>query len=162
MIEKGILRQELSHVVACNSAAESKALNDKPGPFMIIASSGMCTGGRIVHHLRHNLWRPETAVIFVGYQGWGTLGRQIVEGSERVKIFGDPIKVNAQVATINGFSGHAGQSELVNWFDSLAASRPRLVLTHGEDRSRTALAGLLQQRYEIEALLPQYGETLSF
>jgi len=161
MMQSGILRREMSHVVASNDSSESKALNDKAGPLMIIAGSGMCTGGRILHHLRHNLWRSETAVIFVGYQGWGTLGRRIVEGAERVKIFGDPVIVNAQVATINGFSGHAWQSELVQWYNSLAASQPRLVLTHGEDRSRSALATLLEDRYGVQAMLPQQYETLS-
>ena len=107
---------------------------------MIIAGSGMCTGGRILHHLRHNLWRPEASVIFVGYQAEGSLGREITEGAERVRIFGDTIQVNAQVATINGFSGHAGQSELVQWYDHMAASKPKLILTHGEDGSRRALA----------------------
>ena len=137
------------------------ALNETPGPLMIIAGSGMCTGGRILHHLRHNLWKPETAVVFVGYQGQGSLGRILVDGAEQVKIFGEPVQVKAQVATINGYSGHAGQSELVQWFESLADARPRLILTHGEEKSRAALADLLQRRYGVEATLPEHGDKLS-
>lgn len=160
LVESGQLRRELSQVVACSDASESMALNDTPGPMMTIAGSGMCMGGRILHHLRHNLWRRETAVIFVGYQAQGSLGRRIVDGAETAKIFGEPIRVRAQVATINGYSGHAGQAELVDWYDAMSAAHPLLILTHGEERSRTAFARVMQQRYGVEAVLPDHGETL--
>jgi metallo-beta-lactamase family protein len=125
------------------------SLNERPGSFMIIAGSGMCTAGRILHHLRHNLWRPEAAVIFVGYQDEGPLGRRIVEGADEVRIFGETIAVKARIATINGFSGHARQSELVEWFDSLLGSHLRLVIAHGEDKSRKALAKIINERYHL-------------
>lgn len=154
LIRSGELRRELEHVTAIASSQESMQLHEMPGPFMVIAGSGMCTGGRIMHHLRHNLWKPEAAVIFVGYQGSGSLGRRLVDGAQKMKIFGQPVAVNAHIATISGFSGHAGQSELVRWFDTLASSRPRLMLTHGEDESRAALASVIAERYGIQAILP--------
>ncbi len=120
----------------------------------------MCTAGRILHHLRHNLWRPTTAVLFVGYQAEGSLGRRLVEGADEVKIFGETIAVKARIATINGFSGHAGQSELVDWFDSLAGSRPRLVITHGEEKSRKALANIIEDRYQLRPVLPSEGQAV--
>jgi metallo-beta-lactamase family protein len=156
----GQLARELDHVKPIESAQESMSLNEMPGPFMIIAGSGMCTAGRILHHLRHNLWRPETGLIFVGYQGAGSLGRRLVDGAPQVKIFGEPVAVKARIATINGFSGHAGQSELVQWFDSLAGSRPRVVITHGEEESRVALAGVISGRYDLAPVLPMENQVI--
>ncbi len=160
LTRSGELARELDHVKPIETAQESMELNEMPGPFMIIAGSGMCTAGRILHHLRHNLWRPETAVIFVGYQAEGSLGRQLVEGAPQVKIFGETIAVKARLTTINGFSGHAGQSELVAWFDSLSGSRPQLVITHGEDKSRQALAKIINERYHLQPVLPTEGQTM--
>ena len=154
LARSGQLAQELDHVTLIESAQDSMNLNELPGPFMIIAGSGMCTAGRILHHLRHNLWRPETSVLFVGYQAEGSLGRRLVEGADEVKIFGEPIAVKARIATINGFSGHAGQSELVEWFDSLSGSRPRVVITHGEDKGRRALAKIINEQYHLRPVLP--------
>jgi metallo-beta-lactamase family protein len=160
LTRNGQLARELDHVTMIESAQESMALNEKSGPLMIIAGSGMCTAGRILHHLRHNLWRPETSVLFVGYQAEGSLGRRLVEGADEVKIFGETIAVKARIATINGFSGHAGQTELVEWFDSLAGSHPRLVITHGEDKSRKALAKIINERYHVRPVLPTEGQTI--
>ncbi len=160
LARSGQLAQELDQVSLIESTQDSMNLNEMPGPFMIIAGSGMCTAGRILHHLRHNLWRPETSVLFVGYQAEGSLGRRIVEGADEVKIFGEPVAVKARIATINGFSGHAGQSELVAWFDSLAGSRPRVVITHGEDKSREALAKVIDERHHLRPVLSAQGQTL--
>ena len=160
MVNSGELHRQLDHVTPVETGQESMSLNEMPGPFMVIAGSGMCNAGRILHHLRHNLWRPETAVIFVGYQGAGTLGRRLIEGAKSVKIFGEPVAVNAQIATISGLSGHAGQSELVQWFDSLAGSRPRVVITHGEDESRAALAGVIAERYGLTPVLPVENQVM--
>src|SRR5690606_35269577 len=123
------LRRDLATLVLCETSDESRAPNDIRGTCAIIAGSGMCTGGRILHHLRHNLWRPETAVLIVGYQAEGTLGRALVDGARTVKIFGEPIAVKASIHTINGLSAHAGQSELLEWLEPLASGRPRVVLT---------------------------------
>ncbi|HQM53038.1 MAG TPA: MBL fold metallo-hydrolase, partial [bacterium] len=162
---KGLLREQLSRddlatLRATVRTEESMAINDRPGPCLVLAGSGMCTGGRILHHLRHNLWKPETHVLIVGYQGRGTLGRLLVEGSKRVTIFGEPIAVKARIHTLGGFSSHAGQEDLLAWFDALAPARPRLVLTHGEDHAREALAARIRERHGIEALLVEEGATV--
>lgn len=158
--ERRRLRRDLASLVTCETADESRALNDKKGPCVIIAGSGMCTGGRILHHLRHNLWRRETAVLIVGYQSVGTLGRALVDGVDPVTIFGEPIAVRASVHTINGLSAHAGQSGLLEWLAPLAAARPRVVLTHGEERGRAALARKVEALHGIRCELPAFGETV--
>ncbi len=144
----------------CETADESKGLNDIPGPCLIMAGSGMCTAGRILHHLKHNLWRPETTVIIVGYQSPGSLGRLLVDGRDQVSIFGEKIAVRATVRSLGGFSAHAGQSDLLNWFSSLAPARPRLTLIHGEERGRKPLARLMQERFNITPELPTTGDVL--
>jgi metallo-beta-lactamase family protein len=154
MQKSGELRQHLQTAHFCPSAEDSRALNLTPGPCLIMAGAGMCTGGRILHHLRHNLSKPETTVIFVGYQGHGSLGRLLVEGHETVTIFGEKIPVRASVHTFGGLSGHAGQSDLMHWIDALAPSRPRVLLTHGEDRARKPLGKLIKERHRLPVEYP--------
>jgi metallo-beta-lactamase family protein len=120
----------------------------------------MCNGGRILHHFKHGLWRPETTVLIVGYQGEGTLGRQLVDGKPTVKIFGEEIAVKARIHTLNGFSAHAGQTELLKWFSHLAPSKPQVVLTHGEAKGREPLAALIQQRFGLKAALPFQNDVI--
>jgi metallo-beta-lactamase family protein len=139
------------------TAEESKRLNDAKGPMVIIAANGMCTGGRILHHLRHHLPKPESHVAIVGYQGQGTLGRRLVDGAKEVSIFGQHLPVRAKVHTLGGFSAHAGQTGLANWAAPLQALRPRLFLTHGEDGPRKDLQRLLRGRFALDAELPYYG-----
>ena len=142
------------------TAADSMKLNDLPGPVLIMAGSGMCNGGRILHHLKHGLWKPETTVLIVGFQGEGTLGRMLVDGAPTVRIMGEEIAVKARIHTLNGFSAHAGQSELLQWFSHLAPSKPQVVLTHGEARGREPLAALIQQRYGLKPVLPFQGDVI--
>ena len=148
------------HVKPSPTAQDSMALNEAPGPCLIMAGSGMCTAGRILHHLRHGLPQPETSVMIVGFQGEGTLGRQLVDGAEQVKIFGEAINVRARIHTLNGFSAHAGQSGLLDWFKFLAPSKPQVILTHGEARGREPLARLLNERHGLEAVLPAQGDVV--
>jgi metallo-beta-lactamase family protein len=148
------------YVRTAETPQESMALNDAVGPCLIMAGAGMCNAGRILHHLKHGLWRPETIVMIVGYQAEGTLGRQLVDGAKQVSIFGEKVAVRAAVHTLNGFSAHAGQSELAAWFAHLAPANPRLVLTHGEPRARQPLGALLKQRHGCEPLLPLQGESV--
>ncbi len=155
------LRDALKTVRFSQTADESKSINDVPGPCLILAGSGMCTAGWILHHLKHNLWRPETTVIFVGYQAPGTLGRLLIDGRPQVSVFGEKIAVNATIRSLGGFSAHAGQSDLVNWYACLAGSRPRTTLVHGEERGRKPLARIIKQRWNIDCDLPFTGETLS-
>lgn len=123
-------------------SAESKAINQFTGGAVIIAGSGMCTGGRIRHHLKHNLWRREASVVFVGYAAHGTLARRIIDGDETVRIFGEEIKVRARVYTIGGFSAHADQQELLNWHRKTGQPETTF-LVHGEEESMHVFAGLL-------------------
>jgi metallo-beta-lactamase family protein len=160
MQQSGELREHLETVQFCPTADDSRALNDVKGPCMIMAGAGMCTGGRILHHFRHNLARPETKVLFVGYQGHGSLGRMIVDGKKAVSIFGEKIPVRASVHTFGGLSGHAGQSDLLRWLDSFAASQPRVFLTHGEERGRQPLGKIIEERYKLQVNFPKLGETI--
>ena len=160
MNENGELKTDLSHVNFSSTADESRALNFIEGTCMIIAGAGMCNAGRILHHLRHNLWKPETSVVIVGYQGGGTLGRMLVDGAKEVRIFGEKIAVKAKIHSLGGLSAHAGQSDLLRWFDKVAPSKPQLVLSHGEDKGRQPLAALIRQKYGIVAVLPEYGQRI--
>lgn len=121
------------------TADASRAINQMPSGAMIIAGSGMCTGGRIMHHLKHNLWRPDAHVIISGYQAPGTLGRKLVDGRDKVRIWGDQIKVRATIHTVGGLSAHADQQGLVDWYATFK-NAPPVLLVHGEKRSAEALA----------------------
>jgi len=143
------------------SPEESRKLNDLWCCAVIIAASGMCTGGRILHHLRHNLWRHGTQVVIVGYQAKGSLGRRLVEGAKRVTIFGEPIIVRSRIHTLGGLSAHAGQSELIQWAGAYRNQQPRVFLNHGEDNPRAALAAALRQRFGYHVELPAHASTHS-
>jgi metallo-beta-lactamase family protein len=136
--------------------AESMTINRISGGAVIMAGSGMCTGGRIRHHLRHNLWRPEASVIFVGYAAAGTLGRQIIDGAKRVELFGEDISVRAHVHTISGFSAHADQGGLLAWQDRIAGKQA-IFLVHGEPPAMKSFAALLKApRVEMPRLHEQF------
>ncbi len=142
------------------TAQDSMALNQEKGPCLVMAGSGMCTGGRILHHLKQNLWRPQAHVLIVGFQSYGSLGRRLVDGAESVKIFGEEIAVKASIHTLGGFSAHAGQGGLMRWLEPLARHRPRIVLTHGEDRGREPLAALIEKTHGIRPEKPLQGEVI--
>ena len=160
MQKSGELRAELKTVQFCPSGEDSRALNDVKGPCMIMAGAGMCTGGRILHHFRHNLARPGTTGLFVGYQREGSLGRLMVDGNPVVTIFGEKIPVRASVHTFGGLSGHAGQSDLLRWLASFAVSGPRVFLTHGEERGRKPLGKLIKERHKLRVDYPGLNETI--
>jgi metallo-beta-lactamase family protein len=160
MRESGELQENLETVQFCPTAADSRALNHLQGACLIMAGAGMCTGGRILHHFRHNLARPGTTVLIVGYQGHGSLGRKLVDGKKVVTIFGEKIPVRASVHTFGGLSGHAGQSDLLRWLESLAPSRPQVFLTHGEERARKPLGKLIEERYQLRVDYPGFREAI--
>ena len=151
---------DLQSLKLCVTAEDSKKINDQPGPCLVMAGAGMCTAGRIMHHLKANLWKPETHVVIVGYQSEGSLGRRLVDGEKLVSIFGEKIAVKAQVHTLGGFSAHAGQTDLLAWFNVIAPSRPRVVLTHGENEPREILAQKIQQRFKLKPQLPELNEVI--
>jgi metallo-beta-lactamase family protein len=161
MVRLGVIKGDLSRIKVSVSSDESKALNNIYGPCMIMAGAGMCNAGRILHHLRHNLPKPETTVMIVGYQGNGSLGRRLLDGEKTVRIFGEEIEVNAKIASMGGLSAHAGQSDLIKWFNSVSESRPKLVLTHGEDRSRIPLAEIILKKYGITPVIPEFGDIIT-
>jgi metallo-beta-lactamase family protein len=160
MQKSGELREKLDTVKFCQSADDSRRLNEVDGPCLIMAGAGMCTGGRILHHFRHNLARPGTTVLFVGYQGHGSLGRMIVDGKKEVTIFGEKIPVQASVHTFGGLSGHAGQTDLLRWLESFADSGPRVLLTHGEERGRKPLGKLIKEQCKLRVDYPGMDETI--
>ena len=159
-IAQNPVREDLSTLKVCPTAEDSKKINDQLGPCLVMAGAGMCNAGRILHHLKANLWKPETHVIIVGYQGDGSLGRRLVNGEKLVSIFGEKIAVKAQIHTLGGFSAHAGQTDLLAWFNVIAPSQPRVVLTHGENPQREILAKLIEQRYQLRPQLPELHEVV--
>ncbi|MGD9875099.1 MAG: MBL fold metallo-hydrolase RNA specificity domain-containing protein [Kiritimatiellia bacterium] len=143
-----------------NSAEQSKAINSIRGSAIIIAGSGMCTGGRIKHHLKNNISRDECTVLFIGYQAVGTLGRIIADGAEEVRILGETIPVRAQIAKIGGFSGHADQTELMKWVTSLEEKPKRIFVTHGEPEAAAAFAKILRTEMNTEVTVPDYQDAV--
>ena len=140
------------------SADESKAINDDPTPKIIISASGMCEAGRIKHHLKHNLWRPESTILFVGYQAEGTLGRRILSGEKTVKIFGEEIGVHAEIRKLNAFSGHADQNGLLDFVEGFNKKPKRIFLVHGEYKGQQVLAEVIKSRFGIDAVIPERSE----
>ncbi len=160
LARRGQFQEDLKNVRFLTTADESRRLNEIDGPAVVIAGSGMCNGGRILHHLKHHLWREETVVVFVGYQSEGTLGRALVTGSKVVAIYGERIRVAARIHTLGGFSAHAGRTELLGWADAAIGAGTRVVLTHGEDKPRAALAEAIRERFRIDATLPARGDVI--
>jgi metallo-beta-lactamase family protein len=158
--KRGLLPLDRTIFKPSVTANDSKKINDVKGPCVVLAGAGMCNAGRILHHLKQNLDNPATHVVIVGFQGHGSLGRRLVEGQKEVSIFGERIPVRASVHTLNGFSGHADQSELLKWFSTLAPAKPKVILTHGEDRGRGALAKLIHQRHKLTAAVPRQGDVI--
>lgn len=158
--KKGLLPLDRTIFKPSVTANDSKKINEVQGPCVVLAGAGMCNAGRILHHLKQNLSNPTTHVLIVGFQGYGSLGRRLVEGQEVVSIFGERIPVRARVHTLNGFSGHADQNDLLKWFSALAPGKPKVFLTHGEDRGRTGLAKKIQQRFKLTPMLPKQGEVI--
>ncbi len=138
---------------------ESKALNDLRGPFLVISASGMCEAGRILHHLRNNIENPRNTILITGFQAENTLGRKLVDRLPEVSIFGEPMRLRAEVATINELSGHADQRELLEWIKPAANALKRIFLVHGEPTQSAALAQAIRDRYGIETVIPTRGQS---
>lgn len=141
------------------TADESKLLNEDKTPSIIISASGMCEVGRIKHHLKHNLWNPNSTILFVGYQAPGTLGYSIVNGAEKVKIFGEEIAVNARIEYLEGYSGHADQDGLMNFIYSFIKKPKQIFLVHGEEESQDVLKEKIETETNLPVVIAEYGET---
>ena len=136
---------------------ESKAINFEEQPKVIISASGMCEAGRIRHHLKHNLWRPECTILFVGYQSVGTLGRSLIEGADEVRLFGEPIQVRARIRQMAGLSGHADKDGLIEWLQGFEEKPKKVFVVHGEDSVCTAFTECLKIEYGQRAYAPYSG-----
>lgn len=139
----------------------SRAINNLKASCLILAASGMCTAGRIKHHLVHNISRPESTILFIGYQAVGTLGRHILEGQNPVRILGQERPVAARIASISGFSAHADQRGLLDWLGQLQEPPRQVILIHGEEAASQALQGCIEERYGYPVHRPGYGETIA-
>ena len=139
-------------------ASESKKLNDLRGPFIVISASGMCEQGRILHHLRNNLEDPRNTVLITGFQAQDTLGRKLVEKWQDVRIFGEPVRVRAEIANLDELSGHADQRELLAWIKPMVPHLKKVFLVHGEPAQSQALAGLLKAEHGLDVTIPARGE----
>ncbi len=140
------------------SREDSKRLNSREGPMVIISASGMLTGGRVLHHLKRRLPDPDTTLLFVGYQAEGTLGRRILEGAREVTVHGDTVPVHARVSEVPALSAHADQRGLLEWAGTLSSPPRAIFLVHGEPAAREALAAALRSRYSWDVRLPSEGE----
>lgn len=136
------------------TAEESQALNEMDGPLIVISASGMCDAGRIKHHLKHNLWNPANHVVIIGYQAKGTLGRELVDGARKVRIFREEVSVQAKVHTLGGFSAHADQQGLLDWIGRMPNSASRLFVVHGEEPVSKEFASKLQERFAFTVEVP--------
>lgn len=142
------------------SVAQSKAINHINGTVAIIAGSGMCTGGRVKHHLKHNISRPESTILFVGYQAVGTLGRIILDGAEEVRIHGETYPVRAKIKRIHGFSAHGDYHEMMKWMDGLQQPPKKIFVTHGEEESAMSYAKRLKEHLQCEVDVPEYQDVV--
>ena len=158
LIKRGDNPLEFPGLEFTRTADESKALNLRDESSIVISASGMCEVGRIKHHLKHNLWNPNSTILFVGYQAPGTLGRRIVDGAKTVKIFGEEIAINARVEYIEGYSGHADQEWLMNFIYSFIKKPKHIFLVHGEHEGQLVLKEKIEQDAKIPVTIPAFGE----
>ena len=156
----GIL-SDFSALTYIREASESKKLNDLHGPFVVISASGMCEAGRILHHLRNNIEDPRNTVLITGFQAENTLGRKLVERWPEVNIFGEPMRVRAEIASLLELSGHADQCELLEWMKPIAPGLKRVFLVHGELPAQQTLAKLIEQHYHIPVEIPARGTSVT-
>ncbi|MBP5703027.1 MAG: MBL fold metallo-hydrolase [Lachnospiraceae bacterium] len=157
LVKQGINPISFAGLKLAITSEESRDINFIEEPKVIISASGMCEAGRIRHHLKHNLWRPECTILFVGYQANGTLGRAIVEGAETVKLFGEEIEVRARIEQLRGLSGHAGKSGLIWWISQFTEKPKKVFIVHGEDSVATQFAETLKIEYGQRAVAPYSG-----
>lgn len=157
LVHKGINPLTFAGLKLAITSDESKQINFDDKPKVIISASGMCEAGRIRHHLKHNLWRPECTILFVGYQAVGTLGRVLVEGTKEVKLFGEAVEVRAQIKQLAGLSGHADKEGLIAWLEAFETKPQRVFVVHGEDSVCNVFAECLKSEHGQKAYAPYSG-----
>ena len=159
LVKKGINPISFPGLHLSITSSDSVAINFNEEPKVIISAAGMCDAGRIRHHLKHNLWRPECTILFAGYQAVGTLGRSITEGREEVKLFGESIEVKARIEKIEGISGHADETGLLEWVGSFMEKPSQVFVVHGDDTVCDAFAETVKETYGINAMAPFSGSS---
>lgn len=159
--DRSFLKDFLPHLIVSNTPEESMSINKIKKGAIIIAGSGMCTGGRIRHHFKHRIWDKKTTVIFAGFQAKQTLGRLLVDGLKHIKMFGEEFIVRARIETLGGFSAHAGQATLIEWASGFV-NHPQLFLVHGEPESQDVLAQKLWAEKKIRSIIPSRGQSFAF
>lgn len=150
---------DLDNLKLINNINDSISLNTSLEPKVIISASGMCDAGRILHHLKHYLWKVNSSIIFTGYQAYYTNGRKILDGEEHIQLLGENIKVNAQIVKIEGFSGHADKRTLTSWVSTIKGLK-KVIISHGEPASSEHFAGIVETLAECEVLIPELNETV--
>ncbi len=158
LLSKGIDPIRFEGLKLSLTSFDSRAINEDTAPKVIISASGMCEAGRIRHHLKHNLWRSDSTILFVGYQSEGTVGRKLVDGATTVKLFGEEIAVHAKIETLAGISGHADQEMLLNWLTSMKIPPKKVFVNHGDDTVCDTFASLISQQVGVEAVAPFSGD----
>ena len=156
LVEQGINPIGFDSLRLSVTSSDSIAINGDRSRKIILSASGMCEAGRIRHHLKHNLWRPENTILFVGYQSVGTLGRKLLDGAESIQLFGEEVQVNAKIAQIDGFSSHADRDMLLDWLKG--PSPETLFVNHGEEETAVAFADLAEKTYGCRAEAPMTGD----
>ncbi len=157
-LQKGEDPLKLPNLKFSETSRDSMQLNDIQGSAVVISASGMANAGRIKHHLRHNIWKEGASVVFVGFQAQGTPGRKIVDGAEEIRILGETLAVNARIFTINGFSAHAGQTQVLDWLSYFQDSGLKIFLVHGEYEGQKVLAEKIREQFGFEVYIPEYLE----
>jgi metallo-beta-lactamase family protein len=149
---------DLPEIIYSRTSEDSKAINEDSRPGIIISASGMCESGRIQHHLKHHLWRPESHVVIIGYQAQGTVGRRIVDGAKTIRLFGEEIAVRAHIHTLGGFSAHADQKGLLEWVSHFRNPRLEVIVNHGEEKVSTVLAQAIRRQFPFSVSTPRWRE----
>jgi metallo-beta-lactamase family protein len=162
IVSQGIDPFDMPNLRFTNEMKESMAINTMKGPAIVIAGNGMCTAGRIKHHLKHNLWKPGASIVIVGFQAQGTTGRMLVEGRRSVRVLRENISVRARIFSINGFSSHADQKGLMEWIGHFKPSSPQVFVVHGEQTASETLAKLIREELKLDAQVPEWREKLLF
>ena len=160
LIKTGDNPLDFRNLIFTRNVEESKQINKTPESKVIISASGMCSAGRIKHHLKHNLWRNESSIVFVGYQAQGTLGRRIKEGEKSVKLFGEEIQVNAKIYTLDGFSGHADKEGIMWWLEGFENKPKKIFIVHGEEEASREISKKIEEELNIVTYIPELGDTL--
>jgi len=159
LLERGIDPICFSNLRLSVTADESKLINEDPTPKIILSASGMCEAGRIRHHLKHNLWREDSTILFVGYQSNGTIGRKLQDGAASVQLFGETIAVHAAIETMAGISGHADQAILMDWLGAMGTSPKMVFVNHGDDEGCEGLRDKIEADLHYPAFAPYSGDT---